>query len=137
MVGLLGLSLLPIAAGLDQPYKTDFRGLISYLTTVQAAQPNTRFTFLGRDAPGRWTLAVDDPSVQREWITLIGGATRHRRAGSYPGRKARRSGPEIVTYYHGVAPRHLDREAAALIKQLGPDSCRQIPMYALIVVRCD
>jgi hypothetical protein len=140
VVGLLGVSLIPITIGLAHPYKTDFRGVFDYLMAVRAEQPDARFVFLGQDQPAKWEIASDVPATDPAWDTLYGNAIMRRRAGSYPGKPSTEgpgpAGTEVVIYYRGVASPHLDENAADLIARLGPDTCRRIPLYGLVVVRC-
>jgi uncharacterized membrane protein len=145
VVALLGLSLVPVTIGLSHPYKTDFRGLLEYLIAVRAEKPDASYVFLGRDAPWDWRTASDRPDDDPAWDTLYRQVTRYRRATSYPvtprktagtSNTAGMSNTEIVIFYHGVANPHLDDEAAELLGRLDPGSCRRIPIYALIVIRC-
>ena len=141
VVALLGISLIPTTLGLADPYKTDFRGLLDYLIDVRAQEPDATFVFLGRDSPQRWQTASDRSDDDPVWDTLYSSAVRYRRAASYLGPSksptGRSAGPEIVIYYHGVANPNLDREASALVARLGADRCRRIPIYGIIVARCE
>jgi hypothetical protein len=142
VVALLGIGLIPIAGGLAQPYKTDFRGLLDYLISVRAEQPGAEFVFLGGNPPTRWTLAGNRAADDPAWPTLYRDAAHYRRATAYrrpaPGDPAGGQAPvtTIITYYHGVASPRLDERAAALVARLGP-GCRRVPIYGVIVVRCD
>jgi hypothetical protein len=141
VVALLGLSLVPTTIGLAHPYKTDFRGLLEYLITVRAERPDAEYVFLGADRPTRWQTASERPADDPAWDTLYRHLARYRRANAYPGLPptgaARASGTTVVTFYDGVANPHLDRDAAALMKRLDPGSCRRIPIYSVIVIRCN
>ena len=145
VVALLGLGLVPMTIGLRHPYKSDFRGLLEYLISVRAEQPDAEYVFLGRDDPGPWKAAVDRAGDDPAWDTLYRHVARYRRANSYPakastsqtGTSQTGTVTRVVVYAHGVANPHLDRDAAALVARLGPSHCRRIPIYGLIVVRCD
>lgn len=139
-VALLGLSLFPTAIGLAHPYKADFRGLLEYLITVRAEQPDAGYVFLGRDPPWDWKVAGDRSADDPAWDGVYRDAAWYRRAGSYPGTGkkaiARPEGTEVVVYYPGVANRRLEERASKLLSRLGPSTCRRIPMYGVIVIRC-
>ena len=137
VVALLGLGLVPITIGLAHPYKTDFRGLLEYLITVRAERPDAEYVFLGGDRPGRWQTASERPADDPAWDTLYRHMSRYPRTNRYPGLPPNGSGTTVVTYSDGVANPHLDRDAAALMKRLDPSICRRVPIYSLIVIRCN
>ncbi|HST85357.1 MAG TPA: hypothetical protein VLL08_26690 [Kineosporiaceae bacterium] len=139
VVALLGLSLIPTTIGLTHPYKTDFRGLLDYLSAVQAEQPAARAVFIGRDSPKNWRAASgrpDDPVLAAVYRQAI----RYRRLSAYPKPPldggARPSETEVVVYYPGVASRHFEERAASLLARFDQSSCRRIPIHGLIVIRC-
>jgi len=143
-VALLGLSLVPTAAGVAHPYKTDFRGLFEYLITVRTQQPDATFVFYraplptsgtpGPTPPRGWQNASDRSGRDPDWAELYRQA-RVLPTSSYPP-ASRPTAPEVVIFYHGVADHYVDREAALLAARLGTGYCRPVPIYGLIVVRC-
>jgi hypothetical protein len=138
-VVLFGVSLVPMASGLDQPYKNDFRGLFEYLISVRAQEPDATFVFLGREKPGPWQIASDRSPDDPAWATVYRTVIQKRRTADYLGTtkhpKARPSGTEVVIASHRVADPALDRRASDLLNRLGP-GCRRIPIYGIVVIRC-
>jgi hypothetical protein len=141
-IALLAASLIPTAIGVSHPYKSDFRGLMDYLLTVRTQRPDAGFVVLGPDPPWGWRTASDRPDDDPAWPALYRRVRVHPGVLSYPGPKpdaAVRDGrTEIVVLYPGVANPALEQEASALIARLGPvGSCRRVPFYGLVVVRCN
>jgi uncharacterized membrane protein len=137
VVALLGIGLVPISIGLGQPYKTDFRGLMNYLVSVRAEQPDTAYVFIGRDQPGPWRTASERDAGDPVWATVYQDDILYRGVNTYLKQMHKDAGPRVVIYNHGVANPRLDQEAATLVTRLGPSGCRRIPIYGLIVVHCD
>ena len=139
-VALLGLALVPIAAGLTHPYKNDFRGLFEYVISVQQEQPDVTVVFLGRETPWPWKVASNRAPDDPAWARLQRTAIVERQANAYLGTKknprTRTTGPEVVITSHRVADPKLDQKASDLLTRLGPDACRRIPIYGIVVVRC-
>ena len=129
-VALFGLSLLPVADGLAQPYKTDARALVAELVRLRAEAPSTTFVFVGSVPPGRWRTAADRPADREAWADL----TAHAVVLASPPSVIRVNGPQVVTVYHGVA----DPLPAVgpLAARLGP-TCRVLHVYGFGVVHCD
>jgi hypothetical protein len=132
---LLAAGLVPTAAGIARPYKTDFRGLLEYLVTVQRQEPGTRVVVLGYGMAQRWWPATGRPAHDPGRAAVTGWLW------AYPGTSldvepaGRR--PLVVVRYTDVAePRH-DGWVAATVQQLGPTTCRGVPVYGFGVVRCD
>jgi hypothetical protein len=139
VIALLGLSLIPTTIGLTHPYKTDFRGLLDYLSAVQVEQPGTRFVFIGRDSPKGWQAASDRPD-DPALAAVYRQSARYRRVSGYPkpplDGAAQPSETEVVVYYPGVASRRFEERAASLLARFDQSSCRRIPIHGLIVIRC-
>jgi hypothetical protein len=131
---LLGAGLLPTAAGIARPYKTDFRGLLDYLVTAQRQEPGTSVVVLGYGMAQRWWPAADRPAADP------GRAAVTRWLWAYPATSlkvdpvGRR--PIVVVLYHDVADPHPDSWVSATVQQLGPADCRGVPVYGFGVVRC-
>jgi hypothetical protein len=131
---LLGAGLLPTAAGIAQPYKTDFRGMLEYLVTVQKEEPGTRIVVLGYGMAQRWWPATgrppDDPgrAAVTGWLWAYPGASLDVEP---VGQR-----PLVVVRYRSVAVPRLEAWAAATVQQLGPATCRSVPVYGFAVVRC-
>jgi hypothetical protein len=138
-VALLGLSLLPITVGLADPYKTDFRGTLAYLASVQAEQPKARFVFLGSDSPVDWRVASDRPD-DPALAAVYQQAVRYPRLKAYLKARqrdvSRASRTEVVVYYPSVTHLRLEEQASNILAHLNQSSCRRIPTYGLVVVRC-
>jgi hypothetical protein len=133
-VVLLGAGLLPTATGIARPYKTDFRGLLDYLVTVQRQEPGTTVVVLGYGMVQRWWPAADRPA--NDW----GRAAVTGWLWAYPGTSldvdpvGKR--PVVVVLYHSVADPLPYSWVSATVQQLGADSCRSVPVYGFGVVRC-
>jgi hypothetical protein len=131
---LLAAGLVPTAAGIARPYKTDFRGLLEYLVTVQQEEPGTRVVILGYGMAQRWWPATDRPWHDPGRAAVTGWLW------AYPGTSldvepvARR--PVVVVRYTTVADPQHDAWATATVQQLGPATCRSVPVYGFGVVRC-
>jgi hypothetical protein len=131
---LLGAGLLPTVAGIARPYKTDFRGLLDYLVTVQRQKPGTTVVVFGYGMVQRWWPAAHRPADDP------GRAAVTRSLWAYPGTSldvdpvGRR--PIVVVLYHSVADPHPDSWVSATVQQLGPAHCRSVPVYGFGVVRC-
>lgn len=131
---LLGAGLVPTAVGIARPYKTDFRGLLDYLVTVQRQEPGTTVVVLGYGMVQRWWPAANRPADDPGRAAVSG------RLFAYPwtsldvepiGRR-----PIVVVVYDNVAHPHPDAWVSATIQQLGPADCRSVPVYGFGVVRC-
>ncbi len=131
---LLGVGLVPQAAGLARPYKTDFRGVLEYLVAVQREEPGTRIVVLGYGMAQRWWPATDRSAADPGRAAVTGWLW------AYPGRSLDvepvRARPLVVVLYRSVAVPEHEAWAAATVQQLGPDSCRSEPVYGFGVVRC-
>jgi hypothetical protein len=133
-VALLGVGLVPTAAGIARPYKTDFRGLLDYLVTVQRQERGTTIVVLGNGMAQRWWPATDRPPGDP------GRAAVTERLWAYPstsldvGPIGRR--PVVVVLYNNVADPRPDAWVSATVRQLGPADCRSVPVYGFGVVRC-
>ena len=131
---LLGAGLLPTAAGIDRPYKTDFRGLLDYLVTVQREKPGTPVVVLGYGMVQRWWPAANRPADDPGRAAVTGWLW------AYPGTSldvdpvGKR--PIVVVLYHSVADPRPDAWVSATVQQLGAGSCRSVPVYGFGVVRC-
>ncbi len=138
-VVLLGLSLVPTTLGLSHPYKTDFRGLLDYLITVQAERPDATFVVLGSNPPEKWKAASgradNDPALTSVYRQIV----RFRSVGSYLKAAqggAARTGTEVVIYYPSVTHPRVEEQASSMVTRLGPSNCRRIPVYGFAVARC-
>ena len=133
-IALLGAGLLPTAAGIDRPYKTDFRGMLDYLVTVQRQEPRTTVVVLGYGMAQRWWPASDVPEYDPGRAAVTGWLW------AYPGTSldvdpiGKR--PIVVVRYHSIADPRPDSWVLATIQQLGPADCRSVPVYGFGVVRC-
>src|SRR4051794_26514688 len=133
-VVLLGAGLLPTATGIAQPYKTDFRGLLDYLVTVQRQEPGTTVVVLGYGMVQRWWPAADRPANDPGRAAVTGWLW------AYPGTSldvdpvGKR--PIVVVLYRSVAVPRPDAWVSATVRQLGAGTCRSVPVYGLGVVRC-
>jgi hypothetical protein len=131
---LLFAGLVPATIGVARPYKTDFRGLLDYLVTVQRQEPGTTVVVLGYGMVQRWWPATDRPADDPGRAAVTGWLW------AYPGSSldvepvAKR--PVVVVLYHNVADPRQDRWASATVQRLGPSSCRSVPVYGFGVVRC-
>jgi hypothetical protein len=131
---LLGAGLLPTAAGIARPYKTDFRGLLDYLVTVQRQEPGTTVVVLGYGMVQRWWPSTDRPADDPGRAAVTGWLW------AYPGTSldvdpvGRR--PVVVVLYDSVANPRPDSWISATVQQLGPTACRSVPVYGFGVVRC-
>jgi hypothetical protein len=131
---LLGAGLLPTAAGINRPYKTDFRGMLDYLVTVQRQEPGTIVVVLGYGMAQRWWPASDRPADDPGRAAVTGWLW------AYPGTSldvdpiGKR--PIVVVRYHSIADPRPDFWIAATVQQLGPADCRSVPVYGFGVVRC-
>ena len=131
---LLGAGLLPTAAGIDRPYKTDFRGLLDYLVTVQREKPGTPVVVLGYGMVQRWWPAANRPADDPGRAAVTGWLW------AYPGTSldvepvGKR--PLVVVRYHSVADPRPDDWVSATVQQLGAGTCRSLPVYGFGVVRC-
>ncbi len=133
-IALLGVGLVPTAAGLAQPYKTDFRGLLEYLVTVQKQEPGTRVVVLGYGMAQRFWPATHRPADDPGRTAVTGWLW------AYPGTSldveplGRR--PVVVVLYRDVAHPRDDAWVAATVRQLGPTTCHGVPVHGFGVVRC-
>ena len=133
-VVLLGAGLLPTAAGIAQPYKTDFRGLMNYLVTVQRQEPGSTVVVLGYGMVQRWWPAAHRPAADPGRAAVTGWLW------AYPGTSldvdpvGKR--PIVVVLYHSVAEPRPDAWVSATVQQLGAGTCRSVPVYGFGVVRC-
>jgi hypothetical protein len=131
---LLGAGLLPTAAGIDRPYKTDFRGMLDYLVGVQRQDPGTTVVVLGYGMVQRWWPASDRGTDDPGRAAVTGWLW------AYPGTSldvdpiGKR--PIVVVRYHSIADPRPDLWVAATVHQLGPAHCRSVPVYGFGVVRC-
>ena len=133
-IALLGAGLLPTAVGIARPYKTDYRGLLEYLVTVERQQPRTTIVVFGYGMAQRWWVATDRP-FHDPGRTAVTGALW-----AYPGIDFTvdplRRHPLIVVLYHNVADPRLDGWVSDTIQQVGPAGCTSVPVYGFGVVRC-
>jgi hypothetical protein len=133
-VVLLGVGLVPAATGLSRPYKTDFRGLFTYLMEVRAQQPDATFVFLGESPTQGWQTAADRPADDPAWRTLY----RHTVYASESSIVAvRRPGPLVVSLYRSSADTRVDDEVADIVRRAGAERCHGVPIHGLAVVHCD
>jgi hypothetical protein len=131
---LLGAGLLPTAAGIARPYKTDFRGLLDYLVTVQRQEPRTTVVVLGYGMVQRWWPAADRPADDPGRAAVTGWLWAYPTTSLDVDPAGRR--PIVVVLYHGVAYPRPDSWVSATVQQLGPADCRSVPVYGFGVVRC-
>jgi hypothetical protein len=137
---LLGLSLVPTAVGVDRPYKTDFRGMFAYLSTLHRERPDAEIVVVGwvptwgvpGAPPPTGAAAARTPAA---WHLLYRDVPLHR---VHSLRKVTRTpGPEVVFLYPGTVPdQPVEEKVAYLMKRLGP-GCRRLPFTGLLVIRCD
>ncbi len=131
---LLCAGLVPAALGLARPYKTDFRGMLEYLVAVQREEPGTRMVVLGYGMAQRWWPATGRPEGDPGRTAVTGWLW------AYPGSSLDvepvGQRPLVVVRYRSVAVPRLDEWAAATVEQLGPGSCRSVPVYGFALVRC-
>ena len=132
---LLAASLVPTATGIARPYKTDFRGLLEYLVTVQQQEPGTRVVVLGYGMAQRFWPATDRPFRDPGRAAVTGWMW------AYPGTsldvEPLAARPVVVVLYRDVAHAQDDAWAAATVQRLGPAGCRSVPLHGFGVVRCD
>jgi hypothetical protein len=132
-VASLGVGLVPLASDLADPYKTDFRGLFTYLAEVRRDHPEAAFFFVGPPPPLGWAPV----SVPAAGATGTNPRDLLPRQVPAPDAVARTAGTEVVVLYRGSADRHPDRAVARLVQRLGPTGCHRVPVHGLGVVRCD
>jgi hypothetical protein len=129
---LLAAGLVPIGVGLARPYKTDFRGLFAYLSTVRAEHPDAALVFVGNGPPLGWG-PVDAPlraapraaGTDVDPVAVRSAAAVHRTAGT-----------EVVVIYRGVADPDPGVAARRLAARLDPVACRPVDLPGLGLVRC-
>jgi hypothetical protein len=131
-VALLGAGLVPIGVGLARPYKTDFRGLFAYLSTVRAEHPDAALVFVGNGPPLGWG-PVDAPlrATPRAAGTAVGPVAVRSAAAVH-----RTAGTEVVVIYRGVADPDPSLAAQQLAARLDHLACHPVSLFGLGVVRC-
>lgn len=142
-VGLSGAGLIPLAADLSRPYKTDFRGLFVYLADVRRTSPEAELVFVGRGPPLGWgpvdgpLRAVAGPGPGRD-VAPRGMAPRGVAPVAVASARSvvRTSGTQVIVLYRGAADRRPGPAAAALAVRLDPVHCRVVRLTGLGVVRC-
>jgi hypothetical protein len=134
-IALLGVGLVPTAAGIARPYKTDFRGLLDYLVTVQRQERGTTIVVLGYGMAQRWWPATDRPPGDPGRAAVTGSLWAYPTTSLDVGPIGRR--PIVVVRYDNVANPRPDAWVSATVRQLGPADCRSVPVYGFGVVRCE
>ncbi|HYY11149.1 MAG TPA: hypothetical protein VE781_09425, partial [Kineosporiaceae bacterium] len=133
-VVLLAAALVPTAAGVARPYKTDFRGLLEDLVAVQQERPGTRVVLLGYGMAQRFWVATGRPPGDPGREAVEGWLW------AYPGTSLDvdpvRQRPLVVVLYQDVGHPQQDAWAAATVQQLGPATCHAESRYGFGVVRC-
>jgi hypothetical protein len=133
-VALLCAGLVPAAIGLTRPYKTDFRGLLDTLVTVEQQQPHTTVVVLGYGMVQRWWPATGRAEGDPGRASVSGWLW------AYPGTSldvepvGKR--PVVVVLYRSVAVPHPDAWVSTTVQQFGAGTCRSVPVYGFGVVRC-
>jgi hypothetical protein len=131
---LLGAGLLPTAVGMAGPYKTDFRGLLDYLVTVERQEPRTTVVVLGYGMVQRWWPATDRPPADPGRAAVTGWLWAYPSTSLDVDPVGDR--PIVVVLYRSLALPRLDSWASDTIQRLGPADCRSVPVYGFGVVRC-
>jgi hypothetical protein len=129
-------ALLPMAHDLGRPYKTDFRGLVLYLARERAAEPSATFSFFG-GGPRTMFIAADRSADPDPYLDRIYDRVDIHPPGPLAIAGLRRiPGPQVVVYYAGIGhPRPIGVEHV-ILRLLADPSCRSVPIYGLVVVRC-
>jgi hypothetical protein len=129
-------ALVPIAADLDRPYKSDLRSAILYLARMRADHPGANFSFFG-PGPVNSLVAADRDPTDPQLLRIFDVVDRHPRAETAIDRLHRLPGPQAVFFYTGPTGPRDDLAAARILRQLNDPGCERIPLRAVVLVTCE
>lgn len=136
VLAAVAAGLVPVAADLGRPYKSDLRSAILYLARMRADHPGAIFSFFG-PGPVNSLVAADrdpaDPGLARIFTTV----DRHPRPDWAINRLHRLGGRQAVLFYTGVTGRRDDEVAGRILTQLRDPSCARLPLHGIVLVVCD
>jgi hypothetical protein len=130
-----GASLLPVAADLDRPYKTDLRSAILYLARMRTEHPAATYSFFG-PGPVNSLVAADRDPADPELGRIFATVDPHPRPDWAINRLHRLPGPQAVLFYTGPTGQRDDEVAARILTQLADPSCARVPLRGIVLVAC-
>jgi hypothetical protein len=129
-------ALVPVAADLARPYKSDWRSAILYLARMRSEHPAARFSFFG-PGPVNSLVAADRNPRDRRLLRIFAKVDRHPRPDWAINRLHRLPGPQAVLFYTGPTGHGDDKVAARIFTQLHDPSCGRVPLRGIVLVACD
>jgi hypothetical protein len=130
-----GAALVPIAADLGRPYKTDLRSAILYLARMRTEQPGATYSFFG-PGPVNSLVAADRDPADPELRRIFDTVDPHPRPDWAINRLHRLPGPQAVLFYTGATGQRDDEVAARILTQLADPSCARVPLHGIVLVAC-
>jgi len=131
----VAVALVPVAADLDRPYKTDLRSAILYLARMRGEHPGATFSFFG-PGPVNSLVAADrdpaDPALARIFATV----DHHPRPDWAINRLHRLPGLQAVLFYTGPTGERDGEVAGRILAQLRDPSCARVPVHGIVLVAC-
>jgi hypothetical protein len=128
-------ALVPVAAELDHPYKTDLRSAILYLARMRSEHPGATFSFFG-PGPVNSLVAADRDPADPGLRAIFSTVDPHPRPDWAINRLHRLPGPQAVFFYTGPSGKRDDEVAERILTQLHDPSCARVPLHGIVLVRC-
>ncbi len=129
-------ALVPLAADLAHPYKTDLRSAILSLARMRSEHPAANFSFFG-PGPVNSLVAGDRDATDPELQAIFATVDPHPRPDWAINRLHRLPGPQAVLFYTGVTGKRDDEVAARIVTQLDDPFCTRVPLHGIVLVACD
>jgi hypothetical protein len=133
---VLGVGLVAIGVGMRAPYKTDFRGAVTYLTRFRAEHPDATFVMSSDAIPERWWMSSNEP-YHPERATQVFSRYKLIPQDRFLQDVAAVPRPAVYIFYPSVSAHHMARYRAQILARVGgPGGCTDAGVHGIVVLAC-